>query len=166
MKGYIKVLLGKIGLTDEQRERIKLAWNIIFDRDTSLVHHVRREVGMVDKEVSVDLTNIARVFSICGFSGGSAPIVIPWINQTLSWGVIAPLTGEDDEWEDVSLSCDTPTWQNRRCLRIFKNEKGDCYDISGRVFRDQTGAYFTNRESRTPVTFPYTPTTEYVDCVV
>ena len=35
--------------------------------------------------------------------------------------------------------------------------------MRGKVFRDPDGFCFTNRDSRTPVTFPYTPATVYVD---
>jgi len=48
---------------------------------------------------------------------------------------------------------------------VFKDETGEAYDINGKVFREPSGSCYTSFESRVPVTFPYTPTTEYVDVV-
>ena len=62
---------------------------------------------------------------------------------------------------------------------MFKEGDGQAYDIDGKVFwewfgrpllEDEEGypgfdtfkSYYTGRESRVPVTFPYTPSKEYV----
>ena len=39
----------------------------------------------------------------------------------------------------------------------------EVYDMDGRVFREPNGTCYTSRNSRVDITFPYTPTTEYVD---
>lgn len=157
-------LSAKLGITGERLERAQLAWALLRDNDTGLVQHVRREVGMVDSDVVLNCTNIARVFSLEGHSGGSASIVIPWIERALSWEPIAPLTGDANEWEDRSEISGEPLWQNRRCSRVFKDGTGACYDVNGKVFREPSGACYTNGKSRVPVTFPYVPMTEYVEC--
>ena len=150
----------------ERIERIKLAWALLWARDTDLVRHVRNEIGRIDRDVVLNCTNIARVFSLGGHSGGSASIVIPWIEKALSWEPVAPLTGEDDEWVDRSDETGYPLWQNKRCSRVFKKSDGTAYDVSGIVFIDPNGAYYTNGKSRTAVVFPYLPRTTYVDCAV
>jgi len=147
----------------ERIERIKLAWALLWASDTGLVRHVRSEVGRIDRDVVLNCTNIARVFSLEGHSGGSASTVIPWIEKALSWEPIAPLTGEADEWEDQSELSGYPLWQNRRCSRVFKEADGSAYDVDGIVFRDSDGFTYTNGQSRTGVKFPYVPTTAYVN---
>lgn len=147
---------------NEFLERLALAWGILWDRDSPLVHHVGREIGRVDRDVVLNCVNIARVFSLEGHSGGSASIVIPWIQKTLSWGVVAPLMGTDDEWVDVTRDAGRPLWQNKRFSAVFKEEDGSCYDMEGVVFVKKDGVTYRTSDSRTPVTFPYHPKKKYV----
>ena len=149
-------------MNTERIERLKLAWAILWDKDTGLVRHVASEIGRIDLDVVLNCTNIARVFSLEGHSGASASIVIPWIEKALSWEPITPLTGEDDEWGDVSGLSGRLLWQNKRCSRVFMDADGSCYDVQGRVFREPSGACYTNGNSRAAVVFPYVPHTEYV----
>lgn len=112
------------------------------------------------------------VFSQEGHSGFSAPYAINLFSALAKFEPIVPLTGEDWEWSDVSEyggRDDGPLYQNKRCSHVFKDSTG-AYDIDGIVWYDwytdtETGerhkSHFTNRESRVPVTFPYTPKTEY-----
>ena len=112
---------------------------------------------------------LLEVFDGEGHSGTSAPYTINLFKQLASFEPVVPLTGEDWEWTDVGEQHGHPLWQNKRCSHVFKDVNG-AYDIDGIVFYDwytseDTGekykAYFTSRESRVPVTFPYTPSTEY-----
>jgi len=111
------------------------------------------------------------VFSAEGHSGSSAPYTVDLFKKLAMFEPVAPLTGEDWEWTDVS---DTfagrghKLYQNKRCGRVFKDESG-AYDIDGKVFyewyTDENGekfkSHYTSRDSRVPVTFPYRPTTVY-----
>ena len=97
-------------------------------------------------------------FAAQGHSGMSAGIVIQMFAKLARFEPLAPLTGADDEWNEIGEG----KFQNRRCSHVFK-ENGKAYDIDGIVFRDPDGGCYTNRESRVPVEFPYTPTTKYVD---
>lgn len=78
---------------------------------------------------------------------------------------LGPLTGQDDEWCDISSEMGKPggtSWQNRRCSSVFRD--GDVvYNSTGRIFREPDGSCYQNYDSRVPVTFPYTPAVEYVD---
>lgn len=65
-------------------------------------------------------------------------------------------------WNDISDMNDGPMWQNNRCSHLFKGADGRAYDLDGRVFIDPDGMSFTGTGSRVFVTFPYTPTREYV----
>jgi len=73
---------------------------------------------------------LLKVFSEQGHSGMSAPYAVALFEKLALWKPIAPLTGEDDEWNEVGES----TWQNRRNSVVFKGEDGQAYWIEGRVF--------------------------------
>ena len=106
---------------------------------------------------------LLEVFSEEGHSGSTAPYAIGLFSRLAKFEPIAPLTGEDWEWHDVSEYSGTITYQNRRCSSIFKDNDGIAYDIDGKVFwewvKDENGepykSYYTSRDSRVPVTFPY-----------
>lgn len=121
--------------------------------------------GDPDPQVWVyeNLKDLLEAFSKQGHSGSSAPYVTRLFSKLAAFEPLGPLTGVDSEWGDVSGISEDPTYQNKRCSHVFKGEDGKAYDIQGKVFREPDGACFTNYESRVPVTFPYTPKTEYVD---
>ena len=106
------------------------------------------------------------VFSSEGHSGSSAPYAIRMFSRLASFEPIAPLTGEDWEWNEVSERMGSKCWQNKRASHVFKDETG-AYDIDGKVFwewcmpyegqdpPEPYKSYYTSRDSRVPVTFPY-----------
>lgn len=96
-------------------------------------------------------------FEKAGHSGFSANYAANILNKLLRYEPILPLTGNDDEWQEVGDG----VFQNIRCHRVFK-ENGQAYDIEGKVFKEPSGVCFTNKNSRVEITFPYTPTTEYL----
>ena len=98
-------------------------------------------------------------FASEGHSGFSANMAINIFSKLARFEPLTPLTGEDDEWNEVGDG----VFQNRRCPTVFKNAERGAYNIDGRVFREPSGACYTSGESRVSVTFPYTPKTEYVD---
>lgn len=133
----------------------------------SLVEHAKRELALLpgdddgdemQAEMNAHIIRMVELFADEGHSGFSAAYAISVLQKLLSFEPLTPLTGNDDEWVEVG----TGVFQNSRCSRVFK-EDGEAYDIDGRVFREPSGACFTGRDSRVPVTFPYVPTTEYVD---
>ena len=109
------------------------------------------------------------VFSNEGHSGSTAPYAIDMFSRLAKFHPIAPITGEDWEWHEVSERMGSKCWQNKRCSSIFKDDNGECYDIDGKVFwewavsYDDDGkpngkahkSYYTGHGSRVPVTFPY-----------
>ena len=106
------------------------------------------------------------VFADEGHSGTSASYTIGLFKKLASFKPISPLTGEDDEWYNVSEYSGKTTYQNKRASHVFKDENG-AYDIDGKVFwewakdYDEDGSpsvyksYYSSYDSRTPVTFPY-----------
>lgn len=117
------------------------------------------------------------VFADEGHSGSSAPYAIDLFKKLASFEPLVPLTGEDWEWIEVRDG----VFQNKRCSHVFKQADcfdGQAYDINGIVFYewnereldpDEAGypgmkrfkSHYTSRDSRVPITFPYTPKTEY-----
>lgn len=95
-----------------------------------------------------------------GHSGSSAPYAIALFQRLASWKPLTPLTGEDDEWNEVGDGL----FQNRRASNVFKDESG-AYWSDGIVFwewwtdpatGEKSKVYFTSRDSRVPITFPFT----------
>ena len=104
--------------------------------------------------------NLLAVFSLEGHSGNSAGYatnIFATLSKFEPWG---PLTGDDSEWMEVGDGY----WQNVRCGRVFKGTDGRAYDLDGVVYRYPDGCCVTTgRFGRDYITFPYTPTTRYVD---
>jgi len=138
MLSYAESELNRIGLTDEDEYN-----------------------GMMRKHI----LHMIKEFADEGHSGFSAQYAIDILSKLLSFKPLTPLTGEDDEWCDVSEYGGTTTYQNKRCSSVFKEGKdGEAYNIDGKVFwewyKDEDGnafkSYYGCRDSRVPVTFPYT----------
>ena len=129
----------------------------------------------MQESICKNLLELLSMFSAQGHSGFSANYVISHFEKLARFEPLVPLTGEDWEWSDVSgMSDGEKMYQNTRCSRVFKQEDrfdGQAYDIQGKVFiehsYDEDGEdvtfSFTNGDSAVPVTFPYTPKTEYID---
>lgn len=116
----------------------------------------------MQEDICKHVLELLKVFSDEGHSGSTAPYTVNLFKKLAMFEPIVPLTGEDWEWHEPSPG----VFQNIRCSRVFKQAdrfNGQAYDIEGRVFREPTGACYTGAESRVPVTFPYTPMTEYVN---
>jgi hypothetical protein len=140
----------------------------------SLVSYAENEldrIGMTDDDdmngmMRNHLIHMIKQFADEGHSGFSASYALQCLEKLMRFKPLSPLTGEDDEWTEVSQISGYPHFQNKRCGSIFKDGKiGEAYDIDGKVFwewyRDnETGeqfkSYYTSFESRMPVTFPYT----------
>jgi hypothetical protein len=106
---------------------------------------------------------LLKVFAEQGHSGSSAPYAVALFEKLAMWKPIAPLTGEDDEWNEVGEG----TWQNRRNSAVFKKEDGQAYWMDGRVFWEWFSSpdiddgkpyksHYTSRDSRVNITFPWT----------
>lgn len=123
--------------------------------------------------ICTHVLKLLEVFHEEGHSGSSAPYAIDLFKKLASFEPVGPITGEDWEWSDVSDVSRETLFQNKRCSHVFKDSDG-AYDINGIVWYEwgedkETGEkykiHFTSKESRVPVTFPYTPKTEYREWV-
>ena len=141
---------------------------------SNILNHAKDEldrIGMTEDssdEMNVmmrkHILHMMKEFADEGHSGFSANYAISILTKLMDYKPLSPLTGEDSEWNDVASYGDgTTLYQNNRRSSVFKDADGSCYDIDGKVFwewykndnGDVSRCYYSNRESRVPVTFPY-----------
>lgn len=96
------------------------------------------------------ILDLIELFSSQGHSGFSAPYVINAFSRLAMFKPLSPLTGEDDEWNDVG-----DIFQNKRYSAVFKNKDGVAYNVEGKVFTDDGEVWYTCKDSKVNVTFPY-----------
>jgi hypothetical protein len=125
----------------------------------------------MQEAICTHVLKLLDVFAEEGHSGSTAPYAVNMFKKLAMFEPLIPLTGEDWEWTEVSAG----VFQNKRCSRVFKQADrfgGQAYDIDARVFYEwhtdkETGekykSHYTSSDSFAPVTFPYTPSTEYVE---
>ena len=104
--------------------------------------------------VANGILELLEVFDNQGHSGFTAPYTAQMFHRLAMFKPITPLTGEDDEWNEVG----TDVFQNKRYSAVFKDGKnGKAYNIEGKIFSDDGGeTWFTNRNSIVYIDFPYT----------
>ncbi len=144
---------------------------------SNLVEHAKREFLAIgykpveeceddpSKWIQENIIELLELFSRQGHSGSSAPYCIEMFSRLAKYEPLAPLSGEQSEWMDVSDEGGRDggmLYQNKRCSHVFMDTNG-AYDIDGLIFRHANGACYSNGDSRVAVTFPYTPKTEYID---
>ena len=124
-----------------------------------MIEYAKRELKyLIDSEEPYDnmmaasVLELLEIFIDQGHSGFSAPWCLSLFNRIAHWKPLSPLTGEDDEWNEISPGC----YQNKRYSSVFKDEDGKAYDIEGKIFSDDGGeTWFTNKNSRVFIEFPY-----------
>lgn len=135
------------------------------------------EQGLYSDEMQEQMCNhmvsLLDVFGKEEHSGFSASYAIKLFSKLAKFDPIIPLTGEYWEWNLVSDGGDGKMYQNNRCGAVFKSTSrfgGQPYYMDGKVFwewhKNEDGeivkVYSSGSDSHVPITFPYTPKTEYV----
>lgn len=116
----------------------------------------------MQKMISRDILQMVHTFAEQGHSGFSANYAINLLQKLLRYEPITPLTGADDEWNKLDYEKDLK-YQNKRCSRVFKDADGKAYDSEGKIFSDDGGkSWYTCRDSRVYIEFPYVPKTEKI----
>jgi hypothetical protein len=158
-----------------------------------LIEHAKTELqiaGLFDEtgdfyggHTGKAVMELIEVFSKQGHSGMSAPMVAELFNKLANYKTIQPITGKDEEWNDISeMYGERELYQNKRCLGIFKEGKdGKPYYIHAIIKQDQnracwSGMAWMNREDYKSgdisrmigkqgyiKSFPFTPKTFYID---
>ena len=133
----------------------------------SIVKHAKKEFGLLgwdkkddemQKVICKNIIELLEVFSKQGHSGTTASYVIKHFSKLAAFKIIAPLSGQKNEWTKVSENL----WQNKRAGNVFRDDKGYAYDIEGKVFVDPDGSIWANIKSWVKIKFPYTPKTKYI----
>lgn len=130
------------------------------------------------------ILKLLEVFADEGHTGFTAPYTLGTFKRLAMFEPIAPLTGEDSEWNDVGQYGGGIVYQNNRLGSVFKEADGRAYWSEGRVFwewhKNKAGemskTHFTNRDSRVYIEFPwvkpespeyvFVPTEEFPDEVL
>lgn len=135
----------------------------------SLLEHAKRELALLgdgdemQQAMNKHLLHMVDLFAKEGHSGFSASYTISILEKLLRYEPLTPLTGEDDEWNEVHPDqYGLPVYQNKRCSHVFKDKTG-AYDTEGRIMREPSGACYLGQGSMVYVAFPYVPKREYVD---
>ncbi len=126
-----------------------------------LVKWAEKELSRIEKDdegmqnhINSQILDIVKVFSEQGHSGFSAGYALNILKRLLAWKPITPLTGEEKEWNEITDELD----QNNRCSAVFRTSKNNstAYFLDGKIFSDDGGkTWFTSKDSKVPVTFPY-----------
>lgn len=138
---------------------------------SNLLKHAERELKLIgydgkdeyDKMAKEAILQLIETFAKQGHSGFSADYVANMFHKLANYETLSPLTGNDDEWNDVSdMSGDRKTlFQNNRDSRVFKNDDG-AFFTEAIVWQDDV-YHFTNKDSKRYIkSFPFTPKTFYV----
>ena len=132
------------------------------------------------EEFAPEIIALCHKFGESGQSGGSAPYTASAIcgslKKLLLFMPIAPLTGEESEWNDISaMGIGEPMLQNNRCSAVFKQPNGLFTYNEAVVWKTQTGdAYMGSafmpdgtkiRSGLSIKKFPFTPKTFTIDVV-
>lgn len=95
----------------------------------SLEDYARQELSLLDSgddpmqaEMNKDIMQVVKLFGSQEHSGLSAGYAIGAIERLLRFQPLTPLTGKDDEWNEVGEGL----FQSRRCPSVFKDSKGAC----------------------------------------
>lgn len=139
---------------------------------SNILKHAERELSLIGydgKDAYNNMTKAAimellTTFANQGHSGFSANYVADIFNKLARYETLSPLTGEDNEWKDVTkMSGDRKTlFQNNRDSAVFKDDTG-CYYIRAIVWVEDDDNTYTNNKSRGYIkSFPFTPKTFYV----
>ena len=142
---------------------------------SNLLKHAERELKFIGYDGKDEYNNMAKdailelieTFAKQGHSGFSAPYVANMFHKLANYKTLSPLTGNDDEWNDVSDISGEMLFQNNRDSRVFKSKKG-AYFLDAIVWQETINDdvnHFTYKDSNTPryiKSFPFTPKTFYV----
>lgn len=135
-------------------------WNWFKKKEESqLVSYAKKELaraGLLDKdsdykgELGKSVLRLIEIFSKEGHSGFSANYAAEIFNRLSRFHPLTPLTGEDNEWMDISDG-ENFLQQNMRCSSVFRT-KTATYDVDAPFKKDSSGSNILSN-----ITFPYYP---------
>lgn len=155
---------------------------------TNTQSHAKRELDIlikstpdaIIKDFIPEILALCEAFGKSGQSGGSAPYTAGALSQVIKklclFQPICPITGIDEEWNDIGVSLNrgesTDEYQNNRSSNIFKKGKdGKAYFLDAIVWQGEddydtfTGSVNGVSSRQYIKSFPFEPKTFYVDVV-
>ena len=139
---------------------------------SSSVEYAKSELARITKDgdglqdvINKNILDIIELFASQGHSGFTAGYAMSILERLLRFKPITPLTGEDDEWINVSDEMGQRCFQNKRCSSVFKTTDAqgntiEVHDIDAIAYSDNGClTWFTSSRFRKSVTFPYEPPT-------
>lgn len=136
------------------------------------VEYAKSELARITKDgdelqeaINKNVLDIIELFASQGHGCISAGYVMSILERLLCFKPITPLTGEDDEWTDVSYEMGRKHFQNKRCASVFKTTDAqgntiEVHDIDAIAYSDNGGlTWYTSNRFRKNATFPYEPPT-------
>ena len=119
-----------------------------------------RRIGMIDSghpyngAVSKAILDLLELFASQGHSGFTASYTVDVFKRLAMFKPLAPLTGEDSEWNEVDY---LGLYQNKRYSAVFKDKDGKACNSEGKIFTDDGGeTWYGSKDSLVEITFPYT----------
>lgn len=128
------------------------------------------------EEFIPEILALVKKFGESGQSGGSAPYTAGAISSAIKklclHQSLCPITGLDEEWEDIGRLGNDDTFQNNRLTSIFKQGKdGRPYFLNAIVWQGEddydtfTGTINGISSRQYIKQFPFEPKTFYIDVV-
>ncbi len=113
----------------------------------SIIKWAKDELKQIDfgEEDTAVMLSILEKFFAQWDSGKASAIAIPILQRLLTVKALSPLTGEENEWQQVGEG----VWQNKRTPSIFKDD----HYYEGKLAYDLDNP----NGHRTPLEFPYYP---------
>ena len=127
---------------------------------SNLVDYAKEElkrIGMIDsgepynEEVAKAILDLIELFASQGHSGFTASYTVNAFKRLAMYKPLSPLTGKDNEWNEIEPGF----YQNKRYSAVFKEKDGKVYNIEGKIFTNDGEVWYTNKDSRIEITFPY-----------
>lgn len=127
---------------------------------SNLVDYAKEElkrIGMIDSgepynnEVTKAILDLIGLFESQGHTGFTAPYTVNAFKRLAMYKPLAPLTGEDSEWDEIEPGF----YQNKRYSAVFKEKDGRVYNSDGKIFTDDGETWYHSKDSRVEITFPY-----------
>lgn len=138
----------------------------------SSVEYAKSELARISKDgdglqdaINKNILDIVELFASQGHGVLSAGYAMSVLERLLRFKPLTPLTGEDDEWINVSGEMGERYFQNKRCSSVFKTVDAqgntiEAHDVDAIAYSDNGGlTWFTSSHFRKNVTFPYEPPT-------
>ena len=103
-----------------------------FEKELEILEQNNKGEDLTITPYIKDIKNLIKTFNNQGHSGCSAGMSAPYladvIKKILLFETISPLTGEDDEFRDISRESGECLLQNKRDSSVFKEKDGCTYN--------------------------------------